>query len=104
VGLSSGASGVIGGKIYIAGGIATSIGAISTRTLIFNNETNTWEGAAPMLTPRFGIGGAVIDGKMYVPAGIRSEILTMDASLADAAAASASVSFVPVGNLEVFTP
>jgi hypothetical protein len=85
--------------------------------LVFNDGRQAWEGAAPIPTPRFAVGGAVIDNKLYVAAGIHAEnpLPVVDAgkdASADAAAPDAAAGgsqqmgplFVPVGILEVFTP
>ncbi|HEX2881907.1 MAG TPA: hypothetical protein VHO25_20440, partial [Polyangiaceae bacterium] len=89
VSLSSAASGILQGRIYVTGGIASSSGVISNLTFVFDAARQSWQGAAPMPTPRFAMGAAVVDDKLYVPTGIMGEN---------------PMSFVPVGTFEVFDP
>ena len=57
------ASGVINGKLYVAGGQTLA-------TLeVYDPATDTWTTKAPMPTARFGVGGGVINGKLYVVGG-----------------------------------
>jgi hypothetical protein len=67
--LSSGAAGVVRGRLVIVGGIATSTGMITPETLVLDPATGSWTMAAPMPTPRFAMGAAVIGDRLYVPAG-----------------------------------
>ena len=60
------AVGVIGDKIYLAGGFAAG----STRVLeVYNPATNTWTTLAPMQVARNHCAGGVINGKFYVVGG-----------------------------------
>ncbi|MEA2701088.1 MAG: hypothetical protein QOI66_5359 [Myxococcales bacterium] len=69
VGLSSATADVLGGRIYLIGGIATSIGRINGDTLVLDLATETWTTMTPLPTPRFAMGSGVIDGRIYVPTG-----------------------------------
>lgn len=61
------ASGVINGKLYVAGGWN---GANSLATLeVYDQATNTWATKASMSIARDGAAGGVINGKLYVVGG-----------------------------------
>ena len=61
------ASGVINGKLYVAGGWN---GTNSLATLeVYDPATNTWATKASMSTARDGAAGGVINGKLYVVGG-----------------------------------
>ena len=75
--LSSAAIGVLGGKIYLIGGVATGTGTIGPATLVMNPPAVGFEEAALMLTPRWGMGAAVVGGRIYVPAGIKASAVNM---------------------------
>jgi hypothetical protein len=70
--LSSAASGVIGGKIVVTGGIASTTGMINGDTFTFDpaKPEAGWTTLTPITTPRFAMGGAVIDNRLYVPTGL----------------------------------
>jgi N-acetylneuraminic acid mutarotase len=60
------ASGVINGKLYVAGGWS----GVSLNTLeVYDPATNTWAAKASMPTARYGASGGVINGKLYVVGG-----------------------------------
>ncbi len=70
------ATGVIAGKLYVAGGVAgaifTGCGAscLGINTLeVYDPATNAWTTKASMPTARGQIGGAVINGKLHVVGG-----------------------------------
>jgi N-acetylneuraminic acid mutarotase len=88
--LSSAASAVLGTRIYVVGGIATTSGMIGPQTLVFDTVARRWDTVQPMITPRFATGAAVIDGRIYVPGGV--------------ALITAPADYEPVATLEVFTP
>ena len=59
------------GRIYVFGGegnTASSTGVFEQNE-VYEIETDTWRTDAPMLTPRHGIGAAVIGDRVYIPAG-----------------------------------
>ncbi|MDP2793931.1 MAG: kelch repeat-containing protein [Sulfurisoma sp.] len=62
------ASGVINGKLYVAGGWRSGTSSLATLE-VYDPATNTWATKAPMPTARGGAGGAVINGKLYVVGG-----------------------------------
>ena len=70
--LSSAAAGVIGGKIVVAGGIASTTGMINPETFLFDpaKPAAGWTTLTPITTPRFAMGGAVVDNRLYVPTGM----------------------------------
>lgn len=64
-------SAVLNGKIIIFGGegnVTTPSGTFEN-TDEYDPTTNTWRSLAPMITPRHGMDGAVVDGVIYVPGG-----------------------------------
>ncbi len=87
--LSSAGVGVIKGRIYLVGGIATSTGMIAPETLLLDPATAKWSIAAPMTTPRFATGAAALGDRIYVPGG--SALVAPDV-------------YAAVTTLEVFTP
>jgi N-acetylneuraminic acid mutarotase len=87
--LSSGAVGVLGGRVFVTGGIATSVGMISPDTMVLDPATGEWSLAPPLPTARFAMGGAVVGGKFYVPTGM--------------AAAPGPAMFAASGEMEAFS-
>lgn len=65
------ASGVIDGKLYLAGGFNVADEAVAT-LLVYDPDTNTWAEKSPMPTARGFPAGAVLDGQLYVVTGIAS--------------------------------
>jgi hypothetical protein len=65
------ASGVIDGKLYLAGGFNVADAAVAT-LLIYDPATNTWAEKSPMPTARGFPAGAVLNGQLYVVTGIAS--------------------------------
>jgi N-acetylneuraminic acid mutarotase len=65
------ASGVIDGKLYLAGGFNADDEAVAT-LLVYDPTTNTWAEKSPMPTARGFPAGAVLDGQLYVVTGIAS--------------------------------
>ncbi len=70
--ISSAAVGVIGNQIVVSGGIASTTGMISDQTFAFDpaRPAAGWVTLAPLTTPRFATGGAVVDNRLYVPTGM----------------------------------
>lgn len=64
---SFGAAGVIGGKLYVAGGSTSG-----TDVEAYDPATNTWTSRAPLGSPRWSTAGAVAGGKLYVLGGYRA--------------------------------
>ena len=62
------ASGVIGGKFYVAGGEDYDYMAIPNLN-VYDPATNTWKSRASMPVPLEAPAGAAIDGKLYVAGG-----------------------------------
>lgn len=60
------ASGVIDGKLYVAGGGWPSV---HSALEIYDPIANTWSAGAPLPLPVNGAGGAAINGKFYVTGG-----------------------------------
>jgi hypothetical protein len=87
--LSSAAVGVVADRIYLIGGVASSVGAVTPDTLLYARDTGRLTTFAPMPTPRFASAGAVVGGSIYVAGG------TVVASPTDVHATA---------TLEVFTP
>src|SRR5208282_1136004 len=61
------ATGVIHGKVYVAGG-ATNSGSVAINQ-IYNPATNKWTTGASMPTPRFSTASGVVDNILYVIGG-----------------------------------
>jgi hypothetical protein len=87
--LSSAAVGVVADRIYIIGGVASSVGAVTPDTLLYAPGTGTLTPLAPMPTARFASAAAVVGGNIYVAGG------TVVASPTDVHATA---------TFEVFTP
>lgn len=65
------ACGVVGDRIIVVGGEgnpATTSG-VYAEVEAYSPATNTWETLTPMVSPRHGMGAAVIEGRLYVPGG-----------------------------------
>ena len=61
-----GFGGVIGGKLYVAGGIS------SKQLDVYDPITNKWTTKAPLGSPRWDGAGTVSSGKLYVLGGLRA--------------------------------
>jgi len=68
-----GAAGVIGGKLYVAGGVDGT--HASSRVDVFDPTTNQWTSKASIPEGQFGAAGAVLAGKLYVIGG-RTPVFT----------------------------
>jgi N-acetylneuraminic acid mutarotase len=88
--VSSAGISVLGGRIYLLGGIATSSGMIGPGTFVLDPVKTTRDKVTPMTTPRFAMGAATIGGRIYVPSGV--------------AAVGRPDNFQPVSTFEVFVP
>lgn len=80
VSLSSAPAAAIGNRIYVTGGIATDTGSISAETRMLDPATGVWTLLASLPTPRFATHGAVINGRFYVPAGMKMSSSDPDAT------------------------
>lgn len=65
------ASGVIDGKLYIAGGFDKNYSTIR-ELQIFNPDTATWSSGAPLPGPLAYAASAVLNGKLYVFGGLKN--------------------------------
>jgi hypothetical protein len=63
-----GAAGVIGEKLYVAGGFNQNRRATANLD-VYDPATNAWRSLAPMPEPRAEVAGAVLGGKLYVVGG-----------------------------------
>jgi hypothetical protein len=66
------AAGVIDGLVVVVGGegnMAPGNMGVFPQTELYDAVTDRWTTMKPMMTPRHGMGAAVIAGKLYVPAG-----------------------------------
>jgi N-acetylneuraminic acid mutarotase len=70
VSISSAAVGILGGTMVVTGGIASGTGMISKNTFALDQSTGDWATIATLPTPRFGMGGAVVGNRLYVPTGL----------------------------------
>jgi N-acetylneuraminic acid mutarotase len=68
-----GVAGVIGGKLYVAGGVDGT--HASSRVDVFDPTTNQWMSKAPIPEGQFGAAGAALAGKLYVIGG-RTPVFT----------------------------
>jgi hypothetical protein len=66
-------SGVIGGKLYVAGGM-TSNGRLSNALEAYDFETGEWETLADIPTAREHVASAVLDDQLYVMGGRTLEV------------------------------
>jgi N-acetylneuraminic acid mutarotase len=87
--LSSAAAASIGVRIYMMGGIATSVGMVSPETFLFDRTTSALTPLAPMITPRFAGAAAMLAGRLYVVGGL------VQASASDTHAVTAFEAFTP---------
>jgi hypothetical protein len=80
-------AGAIGGKIYIAAGRADDITSVEASTLEFDPESPGYVQKQPIPTPRGGVAGAVLGGRLFVfggegndddPSGVFSNIESYD--------------------------
>ena len=65
---SGSATGVIDGKIYVAGG-STASGQALANLEAYDPKSDSWEVKPPMSAPRWGLASGIIDGKYYVVMG-----------------------------------
>lgn len=66
------ATGVIDGKLYVAGGYVACGPCLATNTLqIYDPVTNSWTIGPPMPVPASHTNGEVINGKFYVAGGLQ---------------------------------
>lgn len=65
------ASGAIGTKIYVAGGIDNTLTPTGDNQ-IYDTTTNKWSKGAPMPTPRWDLGSTVVNGILYTIGGYTS--------------------------------
>ena len=62
-----------GGRLFAIGGRASGFSDPGMSIVeAFDPKTGVWEAVAPMPTARYGAGAAVVDGKIYVAGGARS--------------------------------
>jgi N-acetylneuraminic acid mutarotase len=65
------ACGVVGNRIVVTGGEGNGAASsgVFPQVEAYDASADRWDTLAPMPTPRHGTGGAVVDGRMYVPGG-----------------------------------
>ena len=63
------ASGAVGTKIYVIGGLATQGAAPVGNTQIYTTTTNTWTTGTAIPTPVVGAASAIVSGQLYVIGG-----------------------------------
>jgi N-acetylneuraminic acid mutarotase len=86
-----GAAGVIGGKLYIAGGLRTKA------LHIYDPATNRWSTGASMGSIRAYTASAVVGGKLYVMAGSRI-LYNSDGTIASIQAVATNSRYTPATN------
>jgi len=79
--------GIIGGKLYVAGGWEGD-GTLDSKLEIYDLAAGTWTTGASDPAPYAGAGSAVLDGKLYLVGGCADACATTDVSVYDAAADS----------------
>jgi uncharacterized repeat protein (TIGR03803 family) len=67
--VAAAATGLINGKIYVAGGFTTYLGAPVSNNQIYNLTTSKWTTGAAIPTPVWGAASAVVSGVLYVIGG-----------------------------------
>lgn len=70
----AGTAGVIGGKIYVAGG--QTRGGLASDTLAYDPAMDSWERLAPIPTEREHLAGFVHDGELWAVGGRRLSLST----------------------------
>jgi N-acetylneuraminic acid mutarotase len=62
---------VVRGCLYVIGGEGNPArpDGVFPQNEVYDPRTNTWESRTPMLTPRHGIGAAVLGDRIYLPGG-----------------------------------
>src|SRR5947209_6680163 len=85
-GLNAPAAAVIGRRIYVIGGFKTTTNVPSSDVLVYDIDSRTWSGAAPLAEPRGGHAAAVLDGRIHVIGGGNSRSTIADHSEYDPAA------------------
>lgn len=76
---STATAGVIGGKLYVAGGKDSRAGRGAMNELeIYDPATDTWTEGADMTTRRWGPSSAVVDGELWVIGGSFSTDIVYD--------------------------
>jgi N-acetylneuraminic acid mutarotase len=63
---------LLGGKVYLAGGI-TNVGGGGQLLEAYDPATNTWEARAQLIEPRWAPTAAAVNGKLYAIGGFRKE-------------------------------
>jgi len=71
-GAGGNAAGVIAGKLFVFGGeYFHDGGKVHAEVWAYDRRTDAWEAAAPMPTPRHGLGGITIDDGVWLVGGAR---------------------------------
>ena len=71
-GAGGNAAGVIAGRLYVFGGeYFHDGGKVHAEVWAYDPRTDAWEAAAPMPTPRHGLGGITIDDAIWLVGGAR---------------------------------
>lgn len=71
-GAGGNAGGVIGGKLYVFGGeYFHNGGKVHAEVWAYDPKTDAWEAAAPMPTPRHGLGGITIGDGIWLVGGAK---------------------------------
>jgi len=70
IAVTAAAGGVIGGKLYVAGGVASASEGLEQAALqVYDAATDSWSSRAPMPVPNSSMTAGVINGKLYVTGG-----------------------------------
>src|SRR5260370_23818641 len=67
------ASAAIDGRLYVAGGVTTSV--IFNTLYSYDPATDAWTALAPMPTPEAAAAAADVDDKLYVTGGISQNVI-----------------------------
>jgi N-acetylneuraminic acid mutarotase len=79
----AGGAAVIGGKLYVVGGISDCCSAVTGELDVYDPATNSWSTLATMPNPRLLMAVAALHGKLYVFGGRANDVPVADVDIYD---------------------